>query len=220
MSAFRRLIAITRGLLYIEIMRSIRSLCGYVALLGTAFLFNGCGGRAINKKMARDVILQSRAEALTRDDVEVLAVTQAGSGTAVVSTNLRAAFRIEKVGGEWVVREVRLGNGQWENLDAVLLALQRVKIDETRRLLEQIGSAIEAYRQKNGRLPAFQDYVQLSDALYPSFMSPLVRLDAWNRPLAAVLASPNSIRLVSAGPDGKMGTPDDIELLRTYLSHA
>ena len=182
-------------MLYSEIMRSIRSLFGYGALLGTAFLLNGCGGRAINKKIARDAIVQSPAGALTKDDVEVLAVTQAGSRTAVVSTNLRAAFRIEKVGGEWVVREVRLGDGQWEDLDAVLLALQQVKIDETRRLLEQIGNAVEAYRLKNGRLPAFQDYIQLSDALYPTFMSPLVRLDTWNRPLAAIPASPTASAL-------------------------
>jgi hypothetical protein len=192
----------------------MRSLCGYGALLGTAFLLNGCGGRAINKKQARDVIVQSPAEVLAKDDVEVLAVTQVGSGTAVVSTNLRAAFRIEKAGREWVVREVRLGNGQWEKIDAVLLALQRVKIDETKQLLERIGTAIEAYSKKNAQIPAFQDYVQLSDALYPAFLSPLVRLDAWNRPLAATQVSPGSIRLVSAGPDGKMGTPDDIELLR------
>ena len=177
-------------------------------------LTNGCGGRAINKKLARDVIVQSPVEALARDDVEVLAVTQVGSGTAVVTTNLRAAFRIEKAGGEWVVREVRLGNGQWEKIDAVLLALQRIKIEETKQLLERIGSAIEAYRQKNGQIPTFQDYVQLSDALYPAFLSPLVRLDAWNRPLAATQVSPGGIRLVSAGPDGKMGTRDDIELFR------
>jgi len=196
-------------------MRCLPSLCGYGALLGIAFLLiNGCGGRAINKKLARDVIVQSPVAALARDDVQVLAVTQVGSGTAVVTTNLRAAFRIEKAGGEWVVREVRLGNGQWEKIDLVLLALQRVKIEETKQLLERIGSAVEAYRQKNGQLPAFQDYVQLSDALYPAFLSPLVRLDAWNRPLAATQVKPGSIRLVSAGPDGKMGTPDDIELLR------
>jgi hypothetical protein len=195
-------------------MQSIRRLCGYGALLGTVFLLNGCGGRAINKKMARDVIRQSPAEAITRDDVEVLSVTQMGSDTAVVATNLRAAFRIEKTGGVWVVREVRLGNGQWESLDAILRALQQIKIDDTRKLLNQIGAAIEAYRQKNGRLPSFENYVQLSDALYPVFMSPLIRLDAWNQPLAAHRISPNSVRLVSGGPDGKMGTPDDIELLR------
>ena len=177
-------------------------------------LLGGCGGRAISKRLARDVIARSPVEALANEDVEVLAVTQVGSGTAVVSTNLRAAFRIEKDGSEWVVREVRLGNGQWEKIDSVLLALQRVKIDETRRLLEQVGNAIEAYRQKNGRLPAFQDYVQLSDALYPAFLSPLIRLDAWNRPLAAFQASPGVIRLLSAGPDGKMGTADDIDLTK------
>jgi hypothetical protein len=198
-------------------MRILRRLFGYACLLGLAIILNGCGGRAINKKLARAAIVRSPADALAQSDVEVLSVTQVGAREAVATTNLRAAFRIEKVGGTWVVREVRVGKGDWEKLDNILLALERIKIEDTRRMLEIIGDAIAAYTAKNGRLPPCKDYVELSDALYPGYLSPLIRHDAWSRPLAAHLVGSDTVRLLSAGPDGKPGTPDDVELARTYV---
>ncbi len=202
------------GLLYICAMKRAGSVCWWAGLLGLALLANGCGGRAVGKKMARDVIIGAHAEALTQGDLEVLAVTQVGPGEAVVEVQLHSAFRLRKVGAEWVVREVKVGQGQWESLDDILRSLQQVKIQETRRSLEKIAAAIDAYRQKNGHLPAFKNYVDLSDALYPHYLSPLIREDAWKQPLVATSAGPGAIRLVSPGPDGKLGTPDDIEIIK------
>ncbi len=83
-------------------------------------------------------------------------------------------------------------------------------------MLDEVAAALERYRSKNGALPEFKDYVSLSDALFPDYMTPLIRLDAWRNPLAAYKTGANSVRLVSAGPDGKLGTADDIELTRTF----
>jgi hypothetical protein len=185
-------------------------------MFGVAVSAGGCGGRAVNKKLARDVIIGSRADTLTKSDIEVISVSQIGSREAIVETQLHSAFRLEKVGHDWVVREVRVGKGQWENLDDILRSLEQVKIAETRRSLEKVAAAIKAYRQKNGRLPEFKDYIGLSDALYPGFLSPLIREDAWGNPLIAILLSRDTIRLLSAGPDGKTGTPDDLELIQTF----
>ncbi len=183
-------------------------------MLGLALLANGCGGRAVGKDMARDLIIGAHADALTKGDLEVLAITQVGSGEAVVETQVHTAFRLRRVGGAWVVREVKVGQGQWESLDDILHSLQQVKIEETRRSLEKIAAAIDAYRQKNGRLPAFKNFIDLSDALYPLYLTPLIREDSWKHPLVATPAGPGAIRLVSPGPDGKLGTPDDIEIIR------
>jgi hypothetical protein len=204
------------GLLYIVFMESTRGLGRHACFFGiAALLLSGCGGRSINKTTARDAIIGSQAAALATSDLEVLSVSQMGS-QAVVETDLHSAFRLEKVGSEWVVREVRVGQGQWEKLDDILRALQRVKVEETRQVLEKIASAIEAYRQKNGQLPQFSDYVGLSDALFPLYMSPIVRLDAWGQPLSASRVDLETVRLASAGPDGKLGTADDIELTRVF----
>jgi len=204
------------GLRYIVRMETTHRLSRYVGLLGlAAFLLNGCGGRSINKKSAREAIIGSQATTLTPRDLEVLSVSQMGS-QAIVETDLHSAFRLEKVGNEWVVREVRVGQGQWEKLDDILRALQQVKVEETRQALEKIASAIEAYRQKNGHLPQFSDYVGLSDSLFPLYMAPVLRLDAWGNPLSAIRVDLKTVRLVSAGPDGKLGTADDIELTRVF----
>ncbi|MBP1596346.1 MAG: hypothetical protein H6Q05_1723 [Acidobacteria bacterium] len=199
-------------------MRCCRLFWRYSGLLGLALLLCGCGGRAISKKLARDVIAESPASTLTRNDVDVISVTQMGASEAIVETYLHTAFRLRKTGGEWAVREVRVGKGQWETLDSILSALQRIKAEETQRMLDKIAAAIDAYRLKNRSLPPFTDYVQLSDALYPLYLSPLIREDAWDNPLSAFCPAPNTIRIVSAGPDGRPNTKDDIELTRTYPS--
>ncbi len=181
-----------------------------------ALLLNGCGGRAVNKKTARDAILGSPGATLTERDVGILSVTQVAPGEAIVLTDLRTAFRLVRVGREWEVREVRLGEGSWVKMDDLLRALDQVRTDDARATLAKIAAAIEAYRQKNGSLPKFKDYVQLSDALSPLYMSPVVRLDPWGNPLSAVLEGPDTILLISAGPDGKLGTADDIQLTRDF----
>jgi len=204
------------GLLYICPMRYVNSTCRLAGLLGLALIANGCGGRAVNKKTARDVIIGARTGELTKGDLQVLSVTQVGPREAVVETQIHSAFRLQKVGNEWVVREVRVGQGQWEKLDNILSSLQQAKIEETRRSLEKVAGAVESYRKKNGRLPEFKDYIGLSDALYPLFLSPLIREDSWNHPLTAIQLDPATVRILSAGPDGKLNTPDDIELIRSY----
>jgi hypothetical protein len=177
---------------------------------------NGCGRRAVNTDSAREILAAAPPGILEKDDLNVISVLQVSPGQAVVETQLRTAFRLEKVGNEWVIREVRVGHGQWEKLESILAAHLQAKTEQTRRFLETVGAAIDAYRLKNGSLPRFSVYVELSDALYPDFLSPLIREDAWSHPLSAYWAGPNAIRLVSAGPDGKEGTKDDMELLRSY----
>jgi hypothetical protein len=188
---------------------------GLISLLIT-ILFYGCGGRAVNRSQARDIILKARADTLAKGDLQVLGVTQVGSQEAVVETQLHSAFRLQKVDGAWLVREIKVGQGQWEKFGDLVRALERIKIENTRSSLEQIAAAMGAYRTKNDRLPFFRNFIELSDALYPLYMSPLIREDAWNHPLIAVFSPPGTVRLISPGPDGKVGTPDDIEIVSVY----
>jgi hypothetical protein len=178
--------------------------------------FAACGGRSINKKAARDLILQPPLSMLDKEEVYIQSVSQTGQRDVLVEATLHAAFRFERVEGKWIIREVRLGKRPWERLEDIMRALQVVKAEDTRKLLEQVTTAIDRYIARNGALPEFKDYVALSDALHPNYLSPLIRLDAWQNPLHAFRTGPNSIRLLSAGPDGKVGTGDDIELTRTF----
>jgi hypothetical protein len=186
------------------------------ALLLLPVFLTACGGRMINKKTARDAIVGIIPEGLDPDEVDVDSVSQIGSKDAVVETRLKVAFKLENVHGRWVVREIRVGDRPWEPFDQILKALDQVKIVETRRLLEEASRSIAGFVRDNGRVPEFQGFVSLSDALYPGYLKNIIRYDAWQRPFAAVLTGRNRIRMSSMGPDGLAGTADDIELTRTY----
>jgi len=198
-------------------MPSIRSRRGFCACSLLLLYLTACGGRALNKNAAQKLIVDSPLLGMfTKEDVYIESVTQLGERDAIVETGLRAAFKLEKVKGDWVVREVRLGDRRWENLEDILRALQTVRGEETRRLIGNVMAAVERYHAANGRLPYFRNYVGLSDILNPGYLTPLVRLDAWKQPLAAVKVNSTTIRIISPGPDGAPGTSDDIEVTRTF----
>ncbi len=179
-------------------------------------LLAGCGGRSLSRGSAQDLIVSLEQGVLSKEDAYIASVAQTGERNALVEARLRAQFRFERTGGKWKLKEVRLGNGLWVNYEDFMTALDKVRTEATERMLEQVSKAIERYREKNGKLPSFSDYVSLSDKLSPDYMSPLVRLDAWNRPLAATRQGPSTVQLMSSGPDGKFHTSDDVVLTKTF----
>ncbi len=179
-------------------------------------LLTACGGRVINKNIAQELIANLPPDNLPKDDVYIETVTQISSNEAIVETKLKTVFRFKKENDTWVVQEVRLGQGPWENINNISLALQEIKIAETRMILDRVVEAVEKYREENGSLPVFDNYVALSDLLSPAYLTPLIRLDAWRNPLAAEYLSPDSLRLSSMGPDGKFGTTDDIAFTKIF----
>lgn len=179
-------------------------------LLIAILFLTACGGRTMNTGLAKNLIIKMPEEILKNDDVEVVKVSQIGGTEAIAETRLKAAVRFKRVGNEWQIREVRFGHGQWEELSNLLQALEAVKAEETRRMLDRIAEAIGKYRQANNTLPVSKDYVSLSDVLSPMYLTPLIRLDAWRRPLRAERVDADTIRVWSEGPDGRSGTADDI----------
>jgi len=184
----------------------MRLLCALICI----FLLSACASRSITNDLARDRIREIPASALEKEDIEVWKVTRVGGSEAIAETRLKTAFRLEKVNGEWTVREVRIGHGQWEKIANLVDALEAVKVNETKLMLDRIAEAIVEYRSTNGTLPVFKDYVDLSDTLSPDYLTPLIRLDSWRRPFRAERKDYTTIVLQSAGPDGKHGTNDDI----------
>lgn len=177
-----------------------------------SFLPAACGGRAAKNDLAEGLIVSLPKQELSNEDVEIQKVLQLGQSEAIVETRVRTAFRLEKVRGKWVAREFRIGQGQWEKIGNLTQILEAVKIQETRESLNRIEKAIEKYRQINGHLPVFKDYIVLSDILSPKYLSPLIRLDAWRQPFAAQQTDPDSALIFSAGPDGQYYTEDDIKI--------
>jgi hypothetical protein len=172
--------------------------------------FTGCAARTINHNLARDIIVDIPQGALEKEDVDVIKLSGIGGSEAIAETLLKTAFRLEKVKGQWVVREIKLGHGQWEKIGNLTEAIERVKIEETKILVDRIVEAIQKFRESTGSLPAFKDHVALLDQLSPKYVTPLIRLDSWRQPLDATHSDANTIQVCSAGPDGKFRTTDDI----------
>jgi hypothetical protein len=133
-------------MLYIPSM-ILRSRLGSLSLV-LVLLANAaaCGGRTVTRRSAEKLLVSLPSGILDEKDVEVLGVTQISSNNAIVDTRVRAAFALEKVDGKWVVRQVRVGNEQWESIDNLRAALNRIKTEQTRQLLETVASSIARYR--------------------------------------------------------------------------
>jgi hypothetical protein len=175
-----------------------------------------CGCRKnINNDNARKAIIAMPQETLEKEDIDVTYVTQIGSASAVAETRVKTAFRLQKINDEWVVTDIRIGHGQWEKIEDLASALAQVKTAETRLMLDRIAAAVREYHKETGNMPEFRDYVALSDLLAPKYLDPLIRLDSWRKPLRATTTDQNSILVVSAGPDGRFTTDDDISITIT-----
>jgi hypothetical protein len=188
-----------------------------VALALAALLaLSACGGRRLDHNLARNLIVGmhpgAQPDALRKGDVSVVDVHQSSATEAVAETRMLTAFRFEKDGGVWRVREVRFGHGQWESVENVGRALDQVKAEETRGMLDRLAQAVAKYRDANRSLPEFGDFIGLADRLSPAYLTPLIRLDAWQRPFEASMTASGDIQVRSAGADGVMGTADDLAL--------
>jgi hypothetical protein len=173
---------------------------------------NGCGGHNISTGKAQKVIIELPQKILEKEDVEVVDIIQPTNASAVAETLVKAGFRLQKKDGEWTVREVRIGHGQWEKIENLSEALKRVKTAETRLMLDRIANAVREYYKATGNMPQFTDYVKLSDILAPRYLDPLIRLDSWENPLQAKTLDSGNILVVSAGPDGRFATEDDLSI--------
>ncbi len=88
--------------------------------------------------------------------------------------------------------------------------LDDAKVDVADAKLTQIQNAVTAYRIKNG---SPNDLKQL---LNPKRGTPLIKkeqdlLDPWDNEIIYKKGKRNSYTLISKGPDGQMGTEDDIK---------
>lgn len=130
---------------------------------------------------------------------------------ALVEAEIDATFKFSRENGQWRATEVRLGDQQWQSLDALTNALAQARRERTEADLHILAAGLERYRAKFGGYVVAPDIAKLTDRLAPDFVTSIIRRDGWNRPLIYSGTSA-SYRLQSFGPDGKSGTPDDITL--------
>jgi hypothetical protein len=79
----------------------------------------------------------------------------------------------------------------------------------TNQELDRIVEDLELHQATRGGLPigGRGEFERWMADRYPQ---PRSRMDAWGTPYRAELAGQGRFRVVSAGPDGEFGTPDDL----------
>lgn len=148
-------------------------------------------------------------EPLTRGPLTVKQLSAQGS-SALAEVAVECVFRLSKDRkGKWVVEEVSVGGESSGDPEAVWRAANTRKAERARAEMAVVRAALEAFRREHGFYVVADSDAVLMDHLSPSYIERIIRLDPWHRPYRYA-GTRDAFTLVSDGPDGKQGTPDDV----------
>jgi hypothetical protein len=151
------------------------------------------------------------SDAVRIQQVNPMAVPFASQASAVVVAWIRVTARLVNEGKGWQVSELRTGNRDWVKLQPLIGALNEKKRAQVRSEMEIMAQALERYRQDRGFYVVSDSHAVLIDHLNPRYLSRIIRVDPWNHPYKYD-GQRERFAIVSAGPDGKDQTGDDIQL--------
>jgi hypothetical protein len=174
-------------------------------------IVSGCASDRLSHDEARQKIAQIGRSSLIPDAIEIRRIVSQTDTEAIAESTITLAFQFKRPNPnqEWRISAVRLGDRDWIGLDELLAAINEGRKRTTMESLQKLASAVAKYREMNGSIPTAPDIVKLTDVLHPVYISELVREDGWGGPIDYQVMG-STFRLVSAGPDGLRGTPDDI----------
>lgn len=94
----------------------------------------------------------------------------------------------------------------------MLDGLARSKIAGTRGSMEAIASGLGAYAIDHSGYPATERIEEVMSAMIPAHLRTSIDVDAWGQSLV-YRSDGNSYTLSSVGPDGRLGTADDLVMI-------
>lgn len=166
---------------------------------------------ALDGGLAREILASLTNIRLPSDAVRVKEISSLYNSTVVVA-RVTAEFRFKRGSdNRWRLAEFRTGEGEWNDLERIVQALDREKARRARSELELIAAALAAFRRERGFYIVADSTGLLVDQLNPRYLARVLRLDPWHRPYLYE-GERDRYRLLSAGPDGEPGTTDDINL--------
>jgi len=182
----------------------------YLLLVG-CFALPSCTSARLSHDEARKKIAEIGSSNLIPDAIEIRRIVSQTDTSAIAEASVTLAFQFKRASAntDWRIEAVRLGDRDWISLDELLAAINEGRKRTTAEAMQQIGAGIEKYRSANGNIPSARDIVALTDILYPTYMSMLVREDGWGNSIIFEVSG-NTYRLISRGADGRIGTADDI----------
>lgn len=184
---------------------------GLTAFLGLA-LFTGAAlaGGELTPRDARESI----ASLLGRksDEVRIRSMSAGLVGDDMtVEAEIGVTFQMHRDKDAWIVKSVRFGDRRWEDIELLKKALDAEKAKRASADLGALSAGVEAFRRDRGFYPDIEGGRALVDFISPKFMPDVIRQDPWDGQYD-YRRTPSGFELVSSGPDGMAGTPDDIIL--------
>ncbi|MDA2924164.1 type II secretion system protein GspG [Acidobacteria bacterium AH-259-L09] len=165
-------------------------------------------GKSLEKQVQDQVRTFANAS-LGDKQVEVKNVRRMGD-QAVAEIEITTAVRLTKKDGKWVIDEFRIGDRRWEKAEDILEVINEKRTGKTLQQMNLLAERILRYTDVNGQVPQVSSFEALIDLLTPQFLDRIIRIDAWSNPFSYQATGANEYNLRSAGPDGNLGTPDDL----------
>ena len=182
-------------------------------LMALTLPFTACGLQH-EKSLSKSLSSLQIAD-LHPNDMKVVSFEEHSNSQALVEADIHTTFLIKKnLRGEWEVVSIRWGDRRWEDARFFSEALNEARQRAVTSDFEKLSRAIEKFQSENKELPSAENIAALNDLLYPHYMTEPVRLDPWSNEYRFQLTSRHSYIILSAGPDRRFGTPDDIRLER------
>jgi hypothetical protein len=180
-------------------------------LLLSSLLLCACASDRLSQDEARQRIAQIGRSNLVPDAVEIRRIISQTDTEAIAESSVTLAFQFKRTNANapWQISAVRLGDRDWVSMNELLAAINDGRRRSTIEGFQKLAAGIAKYREMNGNVPMATDITRLTDILHPVYMSDLIREDGWGAAIDYQVMG-TMFRLISPGPDGVRGTPDDI----------
>jgi hypothetical protein len=196
-------------------LKSRRVILSFAISVGISSLFGGLvlfasPGDTLSVSKARELLQHIGGANFDKDQVQIKDLSPSlTGGDVIVEARIETAFRMTRENGDWRVSEVRLGDRQWESFELIEEAVRREKVRRTAIMLKELADGLSAYQRDRGKFVETEEMGELLDFLSPRYVPTPHRFDLWGKELRYRGKAAN-YRLVSAGPDRKSGTKDDL----------
>jgi hypothetical protein len=178
-----------------------------------AGLSAGCSSARLSHDEARRQIAEIGKSSLVPDSIQIQRIVSQTDKDAIAETTVAMAFEFkrDKSSDSWHIAAVRMGDRDWVGVDEIVAAVNENRRRSTMESLQKLATGIATFRERTGASPNASEIVGLTNILHPTYMSDLIRLDAWGHPIHYEVQG-SRFRLTSDGADGIHGTADDILL--------
>lgn len=179
------------------------------AVVLASLLAVSCAGKR-EKQLSKNLEALQIAD-LKPKELKVTSFDTRGKNEALLEADVHTAFLMRKNSrGEWEIQSLRVGDRRWEDAKLLSAALNQLKQAQVKNDFEKLAAAVEKFKAKTQSLPSAQNIAELNDVLYPAYLPGILRVDPWSTEYDFHLNSKDSYTIVSAGPDRKFGTADDM----------